>query len=127
MENLNVILVDDEEEFVSALAERLRMRGLTTRTANNGEEALQLIAAEPPQVVVLDLIMPGMSGLQVLKRVRADYPEIQVILLTGVGATKDGVEGMRLGAFDYLMKPLHIEALIEKIGEAARTPTEGTK
>lgn len=113
-----MLLVDDEEDFVSTLAERLRMRGIQARTSGNGEEALRSIAADPPHVVVLDVMMPGMSGLDVLRRIKADFPGIEVILLTGIGSTREGVEGMRLGALDYLMKPLQIEELIEKLRDA---------
>jgi DNA-binding response OmpR family regulator len=120
MENLKVLLVDDEVEFVSALAERLCLRGIQTRTANDGEEAFRQIASDPPQVVVLDVMMPGMGGLKVLERIKADYPELPVILLTGIGTTQDGAAGIRLGAFDYLMKPLQIEDLIERIEQAVK-------
>jgi DNA-binding response OmpR family regulator len=118
MENWKVLLVDDEKEFVSTLAERLRLRGIQADDTGSGEEALRLIDDATPQVVVLDVMMPGMGGLEVLRRVKSRYPEIEVILLTGIGSTKEGIEGMRLGAFDFLMKPLQIEELIEKIRAA---------
>jgi DNA-binding NtrC family response regulator len=118
MEGWKVLLVDDEKEFVSTLAERLRLRGIQAYETGSGEEALRLIANDAPQVVVLDVMMPGMGGLEVLHRVKSAYPEIEVILLTGIGSTKEGAEGMRLGAFDFLMKPLQIEELIEKIRAA---------
>jgi DNA-binding NtrC family response regulator len=118
MEEWTVLLVDDEEEFISALAERLTFRGIQARTATNGEEALAAIAKEVPRVVVLDLMMPGMSGVEVLKHIRGTHPEIKVILLTGHGSTREGMEGMRLGAFDYLMKPLGIDELVEKLRSA---------
>jgi DNA-binding response OmpR family regulator len=115
MENWTVLLVDDEEEFISALAERLTFRGIRARTATSGEEALAAIEREAPRVVLLDLMMPGMSGVEVLKQIRGLHPEIKVILLTGHGSTREGMEGMRLGAFDYLMKPLGIDELVEKL------------
>ncbi len=118
MEGLRVLLVDDEEEFASTLAERLSMRGLDVKTALDGETALEMVAADPPDVVLLDVLMPGMGGLEVLRRIRSRHPETQVILLTGHGSTRDGMEGMRQGAFDYLMKPLKIEELIAKLDEA---------
>ncbi|MBI5238435.1 MAG: response regulator [Deltaproteobacteria bacterium] len=124
MQDWKVLLVDDEEDFVSTLAERLRMRGIQARTSGNGEEALRSIAADPPHVVVLDVMMPGMSGLDVLRKIKADFPGIEVILLTGIGSTREGVEGMRLGALDYLMKPLQIEELIEKLRDAVDKSTE---
>ncbi len=114
MENWKVLLVDDEEDFVSTLAERLALRGVKTRTAFNGEQALREVATDPPDIVVLDVMMPGMSGIDVLERIKADHPNLPVILLTGIGSAKDGVEGMRLGAFDYLMKPLQLEELTAK-------------
>lgn len=124
MQDWKVLLVDDEEDFVSTLAERLRMRGIQARTAGNGEEALRSIAADPPHAVILDVMMPGMSGLDVLRKIKADFPGIEVILLTGIGSTREGVEGMRLGALDYLMKPLQIEELIEKLRDAVDKSTE---
>lgn len=121
MENWKVLLVDDEEDFVSTLAERLALRGVKARTAFNGEQALKAVATDPPQVVVLDVMMPGMSGLEVLKRIKEDFPALPVILLTGIGSAKEGVDGIRLGAFDYLMKPLQLEELTNKISEALKT------
>lgn len=118
MEKWKLLLVDDEVEFVSTLAERLVLRGIDVRTANSGEEALRQVLSDPPEIVVLDVMMPGMSGLEVLQRVKAQDPQIKVILLTGIGNPRDGAEGIRLGAFDYLMKPLQIEELLEKIGAA---------
>jgi len=125
MEGWKVLLVDDEKEFVSTLAERLRLRGIQADETGSGEEALRLIALTAPQVVVLDVMMPGMGGLEVLQRVKSTYPNIEVILLTGIGSTKDGMEGMRLGAFDFLMKPLQIEELIEKIKAAIEKAAGG--
>ncbi len=118
MEKLKVLLVDDEEEFVSTLAERLQLRNITTLVATDGEEALQIIDTDKPPVVVLDVLMPGMGGLDVLRQIKRSYPHIQVIILTGRGSTKEGIKGMRLGAFDYLMKPVKIEMLMQKINEA---------
>jgi DNA-binding response OmpR family regulator len=119
MEGLKVLLVDDEEEFAATLAERLELRGFQVATANDGEEALRLVQTDPPEVVVLDVRMPGLGGMDVLRKMRSDHAHIPVILLTGLGSTTEGIEGMRLGAFDFLMKPVQIEALIEKIRDAA--------
>lgn len=121
MEEPKVLLVDDEEDFATTLAERLELRGFQVSTANDGEEALRLVHEDPPEVMVLDVKMPGLGGMEVLKQMRSDHPKIPVILLTGLGSTRDGIEGMQLGAFDYLMKPIQIEALIEKMREAARS------
>jgi DNA-binding response OmpR family regulator len=118
MKNLKILLVDDEEEFVTTLAERLELRGLQARTALNGEAALKMIEADIPQIVILDVMMPGIGGFEVLRRIKAQHPQLPVILLTGRGSTKEGIKGMQLGAFDYLMKPLNIEELIKKMQEA---------
>ncbi|MBC7360046.1 MAG: response regulator [Desulfacinum sp.] len=118
MEGLRVLLVDDEVEFVSTLAERLEIRGMEVLVASDGEEALRRVEQEPLDVVVLDVRMPGLGGLDVLKRIKEMKPDLPVILLTGHSATRDGIEGMRLGAFDYLMKPLDIETLMAKMKEA---------
>lgn len=118
MHDWKVLLVDDEAEFVTTLAERLRLRGIPAKTSTDGEEALRMMETDPPQVVVLDVLMPGLGGLEVLKRIKADFPKVKVILLTGQGSTWDGIQGMRMGVFDYLMKPLNINELIEKIREA---------
>ena len=118
MEKLKVLLVDDEEDFVSTLSERLQLRNITTLVATDGEEALQIIDTDKPPVVVLDVLMPGMGGLDVLRQIKKSYPHIQVIILTGRGSTKEGIKGMRLGAFDYLMKPVKIEMLMQKMNEA---------
>jgi DNA-binding response OmpR family regulator len=113
-----VLLVDDEVEFVRTLAERLQIRGIQALVAVDGAEALQVVEEQKPPIVVLDVMMPGMGGIDVLQRLKENHPDIQVILLTGHGSTKEGVRGMHLGAFDYLMKPVHIEELIKKMDEA---------
>lgn len=114
-----VLLVDDEEDFAKTLAERLEIRGVTTVVSFDGTQALEVLEGKTKvDAVVLDVRMPGLSGLDVLKHIRATYPHIPVILLTGYGDTRDGIDGMRLGAFDYLMKPLDIESLLEKLREA---------
>ena len=120
MLKLKVLLVDDEQEFVTTLAERLELRGMHVEIATDGEMALSIIETDPPQVVVLDVMMPGLGGMEVLQRIKTMDPNIQVILLTGHGATKDGIKGMQLGAFDYLIIPVDIDELIEKLNEAAK-------
>ena len=121
MAEYRVLLVDDEEEFVSALSERLELRGIEVESALNGEDALAIMVEKTFEVVIVDVMMPGLGGLEVLKQIKSAYPNTQVILLTGHGATKEGIEGMRLGAFDYLIKPVDIEEMLEKMKEAART------
>jgi DNA-binding response OmpR family regulator len=116
---MNVLLVDDETEFVTTLAERLELRGMTVRTASDGEAALPMVDDHPPDIIVLDLMMPGIGGIETLKRIKSTHPGIPVILLTGRGSTKEGIDGMRLGAFDYMMKPIDLDQLLEKLEEAA--------
>ena len=123
MEKMRVLLVDDETEFVSALAERLNLRGFDAQTASSGEEALQKIAASPPQVVLLDVLMPGMSGQETLKRIKKDHPDVKVILLTGRGSW-DGITGVREGAYDCLMKPIQIEELMHVMAGAVEGDKE---
>jgi len=118
MEQINVLLVDDEDEFVKSLSERMQMRDLETDVALNGEQALKLVDKEIPDVMVLDLKMPGIDGLEVLRRVRKTYPDVQVIMLTGHGSEKDEKEARRLGAFEYLQKPTEMDKLVETIKKA---------
>lgn len=120
MRKLRVLLVDDETEFVSALAERLNLRGFEALAVHSGEEALRQVESAPPDVVLLDVVMPGMSGMEVLKRLRKTHPEVKVILLTGRGSW-DGIQGLREGAYDCLMKPIHLEELIQIMLDAANT------
>ena len=116
---MRVLLVDDEAEFVSALAERLNLRGFEAQIATSGVEALRKIDALPPDVVLLDVLMPGMSGLEVLKQIKKDHPQVQVILLTGRGSW-DGIQGVREGAYDCLMKPIQIEELMQVMADAVK-------
>ena len=125
MADYRVLLVDDEEEFVSALSERLMLRGIEVDSALNGEEALALMVEKVFEVVILDVMMPGLGGLEVLKQIKSTHPNTQVILLTGHGSTREGIEGMRLGAFDYLIKPVDIEEMLTKMKEAADTTRTG--
>ncbi len=125
MSTWKILLVDDEAEFINTLAERLDIRGISARVVYDGDAALKAVAEEVPQAMVLDVMMPGIKGLDVLQRVKEEHPEVQVILLTGQGKTRDGIEGMRYGAFAYLMKPLDLEELITTLGEAI-SATQGT-
>jgi DNA-binding NtrC family response regulator len=118
MAKINILLVDDEVEFITTLAERMQLRGLTPQVALNGEEALQMVAAIPPDVMILDLKMPGIDGMEVLRRVKKNYPPVEVIILTGHGAEKGEDEARRLGAFEYLKKPVDIDELTQHIQKA---------
>lgn len=108
-----ILLVDDEKEFVHTLAERLETRGLSSAMAYEGEQALAMVAADEPEVMVLDLRMPGMQGMEVLRRVKRDHPDVQVVILTGHGSEADRELAEELGAFDYLQKPVNINQLVD--------------
>ncbi len=118
MKEIKVLLVDDEEDFVESLSERIKMRNLDSDVALNGEEALRLVDSDVPDVMVLDLKMPGIDGMEVLRRVKKAYPKVQVIMLTGHGSEKDEKEARRLGAFEYLEKPTSMDTLIKHIKRA---------
>lgn len=115
---IKVLLVDDEVEFVNTLAHRLRMRELFVDTVYDGEQALSFIKKIEPDVIVLDLKMPGLHGIEVLREVKSLKPNVQVIILTGHGTEKDEEEARKLGGFDFLRKPADIDLLVAKIKEA---------
>ena len=118
MSDLSVLLVDDDEDFVTTLAERLNLRGIDTDVAFDGEEALKKMNIKRPDVIILDVMMPGLGGIDVLRQTRETLPDTPVILLTGRGSTREGIDGMKEGAFDYIIKPVKIEELIGKMREA---------
>ena len=118
MQNIRLILVDDEAPFRDTVAKRLGKRGFAPLQAGSGEECLAALERNPIDVVVLDVKMPGMDGIQVLGKIRERYPKTEVILLTGQASTQDGVEGIKAGAFDYLTKPIEFEHLLTKIMQA---------
>ncbi|MDX2441386.1 MAG: response regulator [Desulfobacterales bacterium] len=117
----NVLLVDDEVPFVETMTKRLTKRDLDVSTAFNGQEALdKLEKSRSIEVVILDVKMPGIDGLETLKRIRKKYPLVEVIMLTGHATVESAIDGMKLGAFDYLMKPCEMDILITKVGEATK-------
>ena len=126
MKEFKVLMVDDEEDFVKTLAERMQMRDLDSDVALSGEAALQIVEDQVPDVMVLDLKMPGIDGMEVLRRVRKAYPQVQVVILTGHGSEKDEAEARRLGAFAYLQKPVDIEKLIITLKNAYKKKMEDT-
>jgi len=124
MKKFRVLLVDDEEEFVKTLSERLQLRDLDSHTALDGEKALDVVQEDIPDVMVLDLKMPGIDGMEVLRRMKRCYPNVQVIILTGHGSDKDEEQARALGAFDYLQKPVNLEDLVEVLKRAYQTKTK---
>lgn len=119
MGSTRLLLVDDETDFRAPLKKRLQKRGFSVLEAGNGDECRAVMEKESADVVVLDVKMPGMSGLEVLKWIRNNFPKTEAILLTGHACAADGVEGIKNGAFDYLTKPVEFEQLVQKIGQAA--------
>jgi len=118
MSKIKLLLVDDEEEYVRTMASRLEMRDVASRVALSGEEALRAVEDEAPDVMVLDLRMPGIDGMQVLERVRAEHPRVQVVILTGHGSEREEREARRLGAFEYLEKPTDTKQLLRTVRAA---------
>ena len=119
MSGSKVLLVDDETEFVEALATRLETRGFRVVVADSGERAVEKVQEQPFDAILLDLAMPGMDGIDTLKRLRELNPDSQVVLLTGRATVEKATQAMRLGALDLLEKPVDIAVLVEKIEEAA--------
>ena len=118
MNNIHLLLVDDEDNFRQTLYKRLGKRGFAVEQAANGEECLSILEKNPVNVVVLDVRMPGKSGMDVLRVIKDRYPKTEIILLTGHATTADGIEGIKSGAFDYLTKPVEFEHLVTKILQA---------
>jgi two-component system response regulator CpxR len=121
---VRVLLVDDEEQFVETLALRLETRDFAVATAFNGDQALDHLKGKDVDVVVLDVLMPGLSGIDTLREMKKIRPLTEVIMLTGHATVETAIEGMKLGAFDYLMKPTEIEELVEKINKAQARKAE---
>jgi DNA-binding NtrC family response regulator len=113
-----VLLVDDEEKFLDVLSQRLGTRGIDAETSTSGEEALVKIKNKNFDAIVLDVMMPGIGGIETLKRIRKEYPELQIIMLTGQGTVGKAVEAMNEGAIDFMEKPADINKLMDKISEA---------
>jgi DNA-binding response OmpR family regulator len=115
---IRVLIVDDEKDFTELLSERLETRGFKTRIAFDGNEAILRLKEENADVVLLDVMMPGKSGVETLKEIKNSWPITEVIMLTGHGTVETAIEGMKLGAYDYLIKPTGIEDLSQKITSA---------
>lgn len=114
----SVLLVDDEQDFLDLLSARLEVRGMKVTTASDGYKALQCIEEKPFDIIVIDLSMPGMDGIETMKAIKENHPEAEMIMLTGHATLRSGIEAMKLGAEDYLEKPADIDLLIDKIHKA---------
>lgn len=120
MEPTRVLFVDDEHDLVSAVVERLEIRGFAAEGVTTGSEALERIESEPFDVVVADVKMPGLDGLQLARILGQRHPKIRIILLSGHGSSEDVEEGRRLGVVDYLQKPIEIETLVELLSRTTK-------
>lgn len=120
----NVLLVDDEKDFVEMLSLRLQEAGERVTPAYNGKECLETLEKKNIDVVILDIKMPGMDGIETLREIKRKYPLAEVIMLTGHGTTETAVQGMKLGAYDYLLKPAEFEDLTSKLEGARKRKDE---
>ncbi len=120
MKLVNVLLVDDEEPFVAAISKRLTRRGFVVNDAFSGKAALNVLRENPHiEVVILDVKMPGMDGIETLREIKRRFPLVEVVMLAGHATVESAIEGMKLGAFNYLMKPCDIELLVSQVELAA--------
>ncbi|MHC1751362.1 response regulator [Humidesulfovibrio sp.] len=116
---IRILLVDDEIDFVETMVKRFRIRKMPIETAGSGAEALKLVDEQDFDVVILDVRMPGMGGMEVLRQIRAKRPLTEVIMLTGHASLDAGMQGMSLGAYDYVLKPADFDELLDKVRRAA--------
>ena len=119
-----ILIVDDEKDFVEMLGLRLEESGERVTAAYSGRECLQVLDQKEIDVVILDILMPGMDGIATLKEIKRSHPLVEVIMLTGHGTTESAVDGMKLGAFDYLLKPAHFAELTAKLQSARQRKDE---
>jgi DNA-binding NtrC family response regulator len=122
--SIKVLLVDDEKDFIESLAERLQLRGFDVKTALNGDDAIKLVSENEFDVIILDVKMPGKSGIETLKEIKNINQLSQVIMLTGHATVESAIQGMKLGAYDYIMKPTVTEDLINLINKAYKIVEE---
>jgi len=119
LNDFDVLLVDDEVEFLETLMKRMKKRGVRVSGVKSGDEALVFLSKNPVDVVVLDVKMPGMDGIETLRAIKKRHPLVEVIMLTGHATVESAIDGLKTGAFDYLMKPCDMDVLISKVGGAA--------
>ncbi len=118
MKDFKVLVVDDEKDFLEMTVNRMLKRNLSCEGAASGEEAVEKIANGRFDVVLLDVKMPGMDGIETLREIKKLKPLVEVVMLTGHASVESGIDGMKLGAFDYLMKPIELDTLLEKLESA---------
>ena len=118
MEKFKVLIVDDELDFLETIIKRLRARNIEVSGVESGYLALEALDSSSPDVIILDVKMPGMDGIETLREIKKKKPLTEVIMLTGHASVESGIQGMKLGAFDYLMKPIALDELLEKVRQA---------
>lgn len=120
MDKISLLLVDDEVEFLAPMVKRLKKRNYQVQTSTNGPDAIDFIRRNPVELVVLDVQMPGMDGIETLSEIKRIDPSIGVVMLTGHANIEAAIAGMELGAFDYLMKPMNFDELVYKLQDVYR-------
>jgi DNA-binding response OmpR family regulator len=118
MEKFKVMIVDDEVDFLETIVKRLKARNIDVNGVESGYQALEVLDHRNPDVIILDVKMPGMDGIETLREIKKKKPLTEVIMLTGHASVESGIQGMQLGAFDYVMKPIALDELLEKIRQA---------
>jgi len=118
MLSFKVLIVDDEEEFVETIVKRLKDRGLAAQGVTSGMQALDLMQTQDFDVVILDVKMPGMDGIETLREMKKRKPLTEVIMLTGHGSVESGIQGLQLGAYNYVMKPVPLDELLAQMTQA---------
>jgi two-component system OmpR family response regulator len=118
MEKFKLLIVDDEQDFLETIIKRLKARKIEVAGAESGYQALELLDSQDFDIIILDVKMPGMDGIEALREIKKKKPLVEVIMLTGHASVESGIQGMQLGAFDYVMKPVALDELLEKVRQA---------
>jgi DNA-binding response OmpR family regulator len=118
MDKFKVMIVDDELDFLETIVKRLKARNIDVNGVESGYQALETLDSRNPDVIILDVKMPGMDGIETLREIKKKKPRTEVIMLTGHASVESGIQGMQLGAFDYVMKPVALDELLEKVRQA---------
>jgi two-component system OmpR family response regulator len=118
MEKFKILVVDDEQDFLETIIKRLKTRGIEVAGVDSGYKALEFLDHGGVDVIILDVKMPGMDGIEALREIKKKKPLVEVIMLTGHASVESGIQGMQLGAFDYVMKPVALDELLEKARQA---------
>jgi two-component system, OmpR family, response regulator len=118
MEKFKMLVVDDEQDFLETILKRLKARKIEVTGVETGYKALEFLDKQDVDVIILDVKMPGMDGIETLREIKKKKPLVEVIMLTGHASVESGIQGMQLGAFDYVMKPVALDELLEKVRQA---------